>query len=483
MKTAAPSRRECLSLFASAGVAAFVAERALGQQAGGQGRPPNILFIMTDDHAAHAVSCYGSKINVTPNLDRLGREGMRFENAFVTNALCGPSRATLLTGKYSHANGFMDNKATTKFDGSQNTFIKMLKGAGYQTAVIGKWHLNSEPVGFDHWDILPGQGRYIDPVFMTMGKRNVVQGYVTDVITDKAIDWISKRDQSKPFCLLYHHKAPHREWTPDEKHAKLYEEKDVPQPETFDDDYATRGTAAKSTEMTVEHHLLKTDTKGDPPAGFTPAQVKNWKYQRYIKDYLRCVASVDDNVGRMLNFLDEQGLADNTIVVYTSDNGFFLGDHGWYDKRFMYEESMKVPLLVRYPGKVKAGTVSKELVINCDFAPTFLDYAGIKPPADMHGRSIRPILEGKAPSDWRKSAYYHYYEFPRPHRVHPHWGVRTDRYKIIHFYTLNEWELFDLEKDPNEVRNVYLAAEYSEVRERMTAELEKMRGELKDETR
>jgi arylsulfatase A-like enzyme len=472
MTNARPSRRQCLSFFASAGVAA-VASRAIGQAGGqpAQARPPNILFIMTDDHAAHAVSCYGSKINVTPSLDRLAREGMKFENAFVTNALCGPSRATLLTGKYSHANGFMTNSAQDRFDGRQQTFIKMLKGAGYQTAVIGKWHLNSDPVGFDHWDILPGQGRYKDPVFLTNGRRNVVQGYVTDVITDKCIDWIKKRDQTRPFCLLYHHKAPHREWEPDTRHAKLYDDREIPQPETFNDDYATRGRAAKSTEMTIENDLTRTDTKGDPPVGLSGAELKNWKYQRYIKDYLRCVASVDDNVGRMLDFLDEQGMADNTIVVYTSDNGFFLGDHGWYDKRFMYEHSLKVPLIVRYPGKVKPGTVSKELVINCDYGPTFLDYAGIKPPADMHGRSLRPILEnaGKGPADWRKSAYYHYYEFPRPHRVHPHYALRTDRYKIIHFYTHNDWELFDLEKDPNELKNLNQAPENSEIRDKMTA--------------
>jgi arylsulfatase A-like enzyme len=471
-----------LTYFASAGVAAL-ASRVLGQQGQGAGKRPNILYIMCDDHAAHAISCYGSRINVTPNLDRLAREGMRFENAFVTNALCGPSRATLLTGKYSHANGFMDNAPTTKFDSSQNTFIKMLKGAGYQTAVIGKWHLNSDPVGFDHWDILPGQGRYIDPVFLTNGRRNVVKGYVTDVITDKAIDWIKKCDRTRPFCLLYHHKAPHREWTPDQKHASLYEDREIPRPETFDDDYSTRGTAAKSTEMTVEHHLTKTDTKGDPPVGLSGAELKNWKYQRYIKDYLRCVASVDDNVGRVLDFLDEQGLADDTIVVYTSDNGFFLGDHGWYDKRFMYEESMRVPLIVRYPGKVKAGSVSKELVINCDYAPTLLDYAGIKPPADMQGRSMRAILEGKPPADWRKSAYYHYYEFPQPHHINPHYGVRTERYKLIYFYTLNEWEMYDLEKDPHELKNVYLAPEYSEVRDTLTAELGRLRSDLKDESK
>jgi arylsulfatase A-like enzyme len=442
---------------------------------------PNILYIMTDDHAAHALSCYGSKINKTPNLDRIATQGMRFDNAFCTNALCGPSRATLLTGKYSHMNGFRDNRANSKFDFAQVTFNKLLQSAGYQTAVIGKWHLGSDPVGFDHWSILPGQGRYINPIFIDKGgKRGPVNGYATDVITDKTLDFIKTRDAQKPFCLLYHHKAPHREWTPDAKHAQLYENEDIPLPESFDDDYSGRASPAGKQEMTVERHLTPTDLKVKPPEGLEGAALKKWKYQRYIKDYLRCVASVDDNVGRVLDHLDTAGLSENTIVIYTSDNGFFLGDHGWYDKRFMYEESLRVPLMIRYPKKVVAGSVSKELVTNCDYAPTILDYCGVPVPPDMQGRSLRPVLEGKAPADWRKSVYYHYYEFPQPHHVHPHYGVRTDRYKLIHYYTVKEWELFDLEKDPREMRSVYDHPQYAQVQADLVKELQRLRTELKD---
>src|SRR5437762_6717937 len=383
--------------------------------AAAQEKRPNILYIMADDHASHALSCYGSKINQTPNLDRLASQGMRFENAFVTNALCGPSRACVLTGKYSHLNGFMDNAPKTVFDGSQQTFPKLLQQAGYQTAIVGKWHLNSNPTGFDHWSILVGQGRYFDPVFITNGKREVVKGYVTDIITDKALDFLKNRKTDQPFCLMYHHKAPHREWNPDEKHAHLYDDHDIPLPETFYDNYEHRGTAAHDQDMTIAKTLTKADVKMDPPAGLTGDKLTEWKYQRFIKDYLRVIASLDDNVGRVLDYLDANGLTENTIVVYTSDNGFFLGDHGWFDKRFMYEQSLRVPLIVRYPAKVKAGSVAKQMTTNVDYAETFLDYAGVKVPADMQGRSLRPILEGKPPADWRNSMYYHYYEFPQPH--------------------------------------------------------------------
>jgi arylsulfatase A-like enzyme len=475
------SRRDALKRAAQVGLAGSILPSLTSSLlAADPAARTNILYIMTDDHAAHALSCYGSKINKTPNLDRIATGGMRFDNCFVTNALCGPSRATLLTGKYSHMNGFRDNKAESRFDGSQVTFPKLLQKAGYQTAVIGKWHLGSDPTGFDRWSILPGQGRYINPVFLENGQRKVINGYATDVITDKALDFLKTREADKPFCLLYHHKAPHREWTPDAKHAQLYEDEDIPLPQTFDDDYKSRASAAAKQEMTVERHLTPTDLKRPIPAGLEGAALKKWKYQRYIKDYLRCVASVDDNVGRVLDFLDTSGLSENTIVVYTADNGFFLGDHGWYDKRFMYEESLRVPLLVRYPGKIVAGSVSRELVINADFAPTILDYAGLPAPAEMQGRSLRPILEGKTPADWRKSAYYHYYEFPQPHHVHPHYGVRTDRYKLIYFYTLKEWELFDLQKDPHELKSVYDDAGYAQVREEMTKELRRVRVELKD---
>jgi arylsulfatase A-like enzyme len=454
----------------------------LSESAAAQVARPNILYIMADDHAAHALSCYGSKINQTPNLDRLAAQGMRFDNAFVTNALCGPSRACVLTGKYSHINGFPDNKPKTVFDGSQQTFIKLLHDAGYQTGVVGKWHLVSDPTGFDQWSVLVGQGRYFDPIFITNGKRETVKGYVTDVITDKALDFLKNRKKDQPFCLMYHHKAPHREWEPDAKHAKLYDDHDIPLPETFYDKYEHRGTAAHDQDMTIAKTLTKADVKMDPPAGLTGDKLTEWKYQRFIKDYLRVIASLDDNVGRVLDYLDANGLTENTIVVYTSDNGFFLGDHGWFDKRFMYEQSLRVPLIVRYPAKVKAGSVSKAMTVNVDYAPTFLEYAGVKVPADIQGKSLKPVLEEQTtPADWRTSIYYHYYEFPQPHHVHPHLGVRTDQYKLMFFTDLNEWEMYDLKKDPNELKNVYLEPEYSEVREKMTAELAKARKQYKDE--
>ena len=444
---------------------------------------PNILFIMADDHAAHALSCDGSKINQTPNLDRIAAAGMRFTNCFVTNSLCGPSRAALLTGKYSHLNGFRDNAPKTVFDGSQQTFPKLLQQTGYQTAIIGKWHLNSEPTGFDYWDILPGQGVYMNPSFIDKTGKHVVKGYVTDIITDKALDFMeNKRDKSKPFCLLYHHKAPHRSWVPDEKHAKLYEDVDIPVPETFDDDYTHRASGARDQQMQIDRDLNHEDLKQDPPPGLTGEALKTWKYERFIKDYLRCIASIDDNVGRVLDYLDKSGLAANTIVIYTSDNGFFLGDHGWFDKRWMYEESLRVPLLVRYPGHIKPGSVSDAFVLNEDFAETFLGYAGAPIPPDMQGHSIRPLLEGGGvtPADWRKSMYYHYYEFPQPHHVQPHIGVRTDRYKLIQYYGTGEWELFDLAKDPHELNSVYGDNNYTAVQEEMKTELKRLRTELKD---
>ena len=439
---------------------------------------PNVIYIMADDHASHALSCYGSRINRTPNLDRIARQGIRFENCFVTNSLCGPSRATLLTGKYSHANGYTVNER--KFDGAQTTFPKLLQKAGYQTAIVGKWHLGSDPTGFDYWNILPGQGVYFDPEFIEMGVKRQVKGYVTDIITDSALAYLKARDKTRPFCLLYHHKAPHRNWDPDAKHANLYEHDPLPVPETFDDDYASRARPAREQEMTIERDLNKTDLKQDPPPGLSGHGLKEWRYRRFIQDYLRVIASIDDNVGRLLDYLEESGLAKNTIVIYTSDNGFFLGDHGWFDKRFMYEESLRVPLLVRYPGVIKPGSTSKAFVSNADFAPTFLDYAGTPAPIDMQGRSLRPLLEGGKPSNWRKSLYYHYYEFPQPHHVYPHIGVRTERYKLVYYYTIGEWELFDLRKDPRELRNLYNDTAHARTRAELTAELRRLKEELKD---
>jgi arylsulfatase A-like enzyme len=442
---------------------------------------PNIVFIMTDDHAAHALSCYGSRINKTPHLDRLAKEGMRFDNCFCTNGICAPSRAVILTGKYSHINGKIDNSGQP-FDGAQQTFPKLLQQAGYETAMIGKWHLRSEPTGFDYWNVLPGQGDYHNPVMIEMGERKKYTGYVTDLITDHCIDWLKRRDEQKPFCLMYHHKAPHRNWQPDEKHADMYKNIDFPLPETFDDDYRTRSDAARQQEMTIENHFqIPYDTKVKPPEGLTGPALKRWKYQRYMEDYLACVASVDDNVGRFLDYLQESGLAENTVVVYTSDQGFYLGDHGWFDKRFMYEESLRMPLLVRYPRQVKAGTVNKDIVLNLDFAPTFLDFAGVEVPKDIQGASFRKLLRAKTPTDWRKSMYYHYYEYPAVHQVKRHYGVRTDRYKLIHFYyDIDAWELYDLPKDPHELNNVYNNPAYADIVKQLKTELRLLQKQYGD---
>jgi len=465
---------------------------------------PNILFIFTDDHAAQAVGCYGSKINQTPHLDRIAREGMLFRNCFVTNALCGPSRACILTGKYSHLNGFFMNG--DRFDGSQQTFPKLLQNAGYQTAIVGKWHLETDPTGFDHWEVLVGQGTYYNPVLIQNGVRKKFTGYVTDIITDRAIDWLDRRDASKPFLLMYQHKAPHREWEPGPQNLNLFQDRTIPEPATLFDDYTGRTSAAHLQDMTIAKTMTPKDLKLVPPPNLTPEQLETWnaaytsendafhaaklegddlvrwKYQRYLKDYLRCIASVDDNVGRMLDYLDRTGLAKNTIIVYSSDNGFFLGEHGWFDKRFMYEESLRVPLMVRWPGVVQPGSVNGDLVSNLDFAETFLDAAGVAVPDDMQGRSLVPSLKGETPDDWRKAFYYHYYEFladqPTPHMVRRHCGVRTATHKLIHFYQLGEWELFDLEKDPQELRSVYDDPAYADIRQELTDQLTRLRTDL-----
>jgi len=469
------------------------------------GKRPNIIFIMADDHASHALSCYGSKINKTPNLDRLAKEGMLFKNCFCTNSICAPSRAVILTGKYSHINGVIDNRK--KFDGTQQTFPKLLQQAGYETAMIGKWHLKSNPTGFDYWNVLPGQGTYYNPVMIEMGQRKKYTGYTTDIITDHCLNWLKARKSNKPFCLMYQHKAPHRAWEPGPKHLTRYDDVTIPEPETLFDDYSRRGKAARQQDMTIAKTMNNRDLKLVPPKNLTAEQKKlwdaayepknetfrienlqgkdlvRWKYQRYIKDYLRCVASIDENVGRLLDYLDESGLARNTIVMYTSDQGFYLGDHGWFDKRFMYEQSLRMPLLVRYPSQVKAGSINDDIVLNLDFAPTFLDFAGVSKPADMQGISLRRLLQGKTPPDWRTSMYYHYYEYPGAHSVKRHYGVRTKRYKLIHFYyDIDEWELYDLLKDPNEMKNVYNDPAYADVVERLKKELKRLRRMYKDTT-
>ena len=479
------NRRYFLKTIGLTAASLAVSQRAGGsenRQKPGTANRPNIIFIMSDDHAAHALSCYGSKINKTPNLDRLAKEGMLFNNCFCTNSICAPSRAVILTGKYSHINGKIDNSKENRFDGSQQTFPRLLQTAGYETAMIGKWHLRSEPTGFDYWNVLPGQGKYHDPTFIEMGQKKKYQGYVTDLITDFALDWLKKRKKDRPFCLMYHHKAPHRNWQPDERFGNLYENIGVPVPDTFDDDYDTRTDAAKEQNMTIEHALhVPGDTKIRPPAHLKGKALKHWKYQRYIKDYLRTIASVDYNVGRFLDYLDESGLAKDTLVVYTSDQGFFLGDHGWFDKRFMYEESLRMPLLVRCPKKIKPGSVNNDIVLNLDFAPTFLDLTAAGIPPDIQGRSILPLLTGKKPADWRTSMYYHYYEYPGAHAVKRHYGIRTRRYKLIHFYyDIDAWELYDLEKDPKELNNVYDHLGYAKVVRELKTELERLRKQYGD---
>jgi arylsulfatase A-like enzyme len=502
------SRREFLrtvgSVAASGGALSLLTSCASnGRVMGGGRKRPNIIFIMTDDHASHALSCYGSKINKTPNLDRLAKEGMLFENCFCTNSICAPCRAVILTGKYSHLNGVIDNRK--KFDGSQQTFPKLLQKAGYETAMIGKWHLKTDPTGFDYWNVLPGQGTYYNPAMKEMGQRRKYTGYTTDIITDHCLKWLKKRSADKPFCLMYHHKAPHRRWEPGPKHLTMYDDVTIPEPDNLFDDYSNRGRAAKEQDMSIEKTMDRIDLKLVAPRNLNSEQRKlwdaaynsknkafakanlkgkelvRWKYQRYIKDYLRCIASVDDNVGRLLNYLDESGLAKNTVVFYTSDQGFYLGDHGWFDKRFMYEESLRMPLLVRYPREIKAGSVSDAIVLNLDFAPTFLDFSGVGKPDDMQGRTIRRVLRGRRPRDWRKSMYYRYYEYPAVHSVKRHYGVRTQRYKLIHFYhDIDEWELYDLRKDPREMKNVYDDPAYADVVKQLKAELKRLRTKFKD---
>jgi arylsulfatase A-like enzyme len=517
------------SALVAAAIVAGGSTEAPPAPAGTEAAPPNILFIMSDDHAGQAISAYGSRLIETPNIDRIARGGMRFDDAFVTNSICAPSRAVILTGKYSHRNGLRDNR--DEFDGSQVTFPKLLRKAGYQTAMIGKWHLKTDPTGFDYWKILIDQGEYYRPRFIENGKEVERPGYVTDLITDSVLDFLEKRDRSRPFAVLYQHKAPHRNWMPSPKYLDLYDGRDLPMPETFWDDYAGRPAAAAADMRVADMYLsmdmkLQEDVYGKEtgtgglarfPAGqawkrsyarMTPEEkaawdahygpigewfrknrpegraLTEWKYQRYMKDYLSCVASVDENVGRVLDYLDRNGLAESTIVVYTSDQGFYLGEHGWFDKRFMYEESLGTPLLVRYPRKVPAGQVSKDLVLNLDFAPTFLDLAGVPVPEDMQGRSLRPLLEGHAPSDWRSDFYYRYYEFPHGwHDVRPHYGVRTRTSKLIHFGAdMDHWELFDLEKDPHELRNVYDDPAYAATRQDLHRRLDRLRRELGDET-
>ena len=462
---------------------------------------PNILFIFTDDHAQNAISAYGSPYHETPNIDRLAREGVLFQNCLVTNSICAPSRATILTGTYNHINGQMTNGPT--FDGSQVTMPKLLQEAGYTTAMIGKWHLRSAPTGFDHYQVLIGQGPYYNPPIRTATDTTVITGYTTDILTDLALDWLEEgRDASKPFLLMYQHKAPHRNWQPGPDHLTMFDDTTFALPKTFYDDYSTRSDAAAQANMRVDENLNAYDLKISQQrplneeqlavwnaaygpknealraSGLTGDELDEWKFNRYLKDYLRAVQSVDDNIGRVLDYLDETGLADNTIVVYASDQGWYLGEHGWYDKRWMYEPSLKTPFIVRWPSRIDPGQVNESLVSNVDFAPTFLDIAGAPIPPHMQGKSILPTLEGGTDPSFRDAFYYQYYEYPASHCVQPHYGVRTDRYKLIYFYGIDQWELFDLQEDPDEVNNVHGLAEYAEIQAALEVRLAELRVEL-----
>ncbi|HET8550478.1 MAG TPA: sulfatase [Bryobacteraceae bacterium] len=455
-------------------------------------RRPNILYIMSDDHAAHAIGAYGSRINQTPNIDRIAREGVRLEKCFCTNSICTPSRAAILTGQYSHINGV--KTLQDPLDPERQNAAKLLQAGGYSTAVIGKWHLHKDPAGFDYWNILPGQGLYHNPVFIDMGERKKHSGYATDLITDFSLDWLRRRPKDKPFVLMCHHKAPHRPWQPAPKYAQLFDDRQIPEPNNLFDDYADRSRAARDATMRVGEHMNKTDLKTEIPADLKGNDLRRWAYQIYMKDYLRCVQSVDDGVGRLLDYLRDQQFEQDTVVIYTSDQGFFLGDHGWFDKRFMYEESLRMPFLVRYPREIRRATVNRDLILNIDFAELFLDYAGLRAPADMQGRSFRANLRGQTPKDWRQSMYYRYWMHLADHGVAAHYGVRTHTHKLVYYHgkplgssgavnreTGTEWELFDLKKDPREMRSVYGDPAYAPVRADLTRELQRLQQACGDQ--
>ncbi len=466
---------------------------------------PNIIFIFSDDHAQHAVSAYGSKVNQTPNIDRLGAAGIRFNHAMVTNSICTPSRATLLTGKYSHANG---TPVFNVFDGSQPTVAKLLQAAGYHTGMIGKWHLGGTPTGFDRWIILPGQGIYNDPDFITPHGRLSLAGHTTQITTQLGLEFLATRPKDKPFFLMLHHKAPHRGWEPDAKNKALFKDRVIPEPATLFDDYATRPAALPENLQTVARDLTRRDLKLEPPADLPPGPARQqwlnekpmsleitladgtmktltgkelvqWKYQRYMQDYLACVQGVDDSVGEVLDYLDRTGLAQNTLVIYSTDNGWYLGDLGLYDKRFMYEPGLHIPLLARGPG-IKPGQVTDLFALNADFAPTFLDLAGLPVPADMQGKSLVPLLRGESPNDWRDSIYYRYYHDPGHHNTRAHYGVRTATHKLIHYWKKDAWELYDLVKDPTEQKNLIDDPAQAATLATLKAEITRLQAQLGD---
>jgi len=463
---------------------------------------PNIIFILSDDHTTNAISAYGGiykDIAPTPNIDRIANEGAILKNTFATNSICGPSRASILTGTYSHVNGYYKNYKGGVFDNTQWTFPQELQKSGYNTALVGKWHLASEPIGFDYYKyhISRGQqGFYWDPIYNDNGKEIKEIGYATNLTTDFALDWLDKRDSNEPFCLLLQYKAPHREWSPDEKYTDLWENEELPYPSTFNDDYSTRELTAGNTEMTMDF-FCREDMKLTPPDslnekekrkwlsfGFkrdeiveldknvTPEENKKLRFQTYIKDYLATIKSVDDNIGRVLQYLKDSDLEDNTIIIYASDQGFFIGEHGWFDKRFMYEESIRMPFVIKYPGIIKPKTVNDDIITNIDFAPTILEMANVESPNSIQGKSFFKNLVRKKSKDWRQSMYYHYYEYPFYHHVQPHYGIRNERYKLIHFYyDIDVWELYDLKNDPNELNNIISSKEHKKLIHKLKNEL------------
>ena len=485
-----------------------------GCQSGKIPEHPNVIFILSDDHTSQSIGAYGTlfaELDPTPNIDRLASEGALFRNAFCTNAISGPSRASILTGQYSHVNGFYKNEGGLPFDSTLVTFPKVLHEHGYTTAIVGKWHLWSEPSGFDYYKyhtLVGEQGVYWNPVWNENGKKVPEKGYATTLTAKAAIDWLqNKRDKSKPFCLLYHFKAPHRPWEPDSCYVHLYDDVELPYPETFDDDYATRELTAGNTAMTIENHMNRQDLKMIPPTGLNEKQLKawlrygdkgqgknitpsdtlqgealkKWKYQKYVKDYLATVKSVDDQVGNLMKYLKESGLDRNTIVIYCGDQGFYLGEHGWFDKRFIYEESVRMPFIVRYPSAIKPGTEIKDFISNVDFAPTVLDMCGVEIPEEMQGKSYYATMKGEQKEPVRDAVYYHYYEYPLWHHVQPHYGVRADGYTMAHFYyDIDVWELYDLEKDPHQLHNVYGLPEYADIQKKLHAKIEALQKEVGD---
>lgn len=490
---------------------------------------PNIVFIFTDDHAPHAIGAYDGwlkSINPTPAIDKLAAEGMVFVNSFCTNSICGPSRAVIQTGKHSHKNGFMNNGNT--FDWNQQTFPKLLQKVGYQTAIYGKSHLRGHPQGYHSWAVLPGQGLYYNPDFITPEGNVTIEGYCTDIVTDMAVEFLrEKRVADKPFMLMVQHKAPHRNWMPALRHLNLYDDIEIPEPATLFDNWEDNAPPARHQELEIDRHMhlnfdlfvdltpqfedpdpaLRTDRSAwNNLKRMNPEQLRawrdayglkdrafhesrlsgrelvRWKFQRYAKNYLRSVKGVDESVERLGKTISELGLADNTIVIYSSDQGFYIGDHGWYDKRWMYEESLKMPFIVKWPGVVKAGSRNRDLIQNLDYASTFLDMAGAPIPGDLQGLSLLPLLKGEKPENWRNSIYYHYYEYPSVHMVPRHYGIRTHRYKLIHFYQFDEWEFYDLRQDPDELTNVYGQPQYAEVIRRQKGQLEQLRATYQDDS-